>query len=157
MNKEYLNIYNNLIKLTRNKSLFNKIGNNESFNDRLVIFLLHFAFFLREYRIKNSKKDLQDVYDLIFNQIEISIREIGYGDMSINKKMKSYINLFHLIILKIDKWSNLDSDKKSLIFKELINDSVETEYFINYFDKYRVFLTNNTLNSFTKDILDIKI
>ena len=39
------------------------------------------------------KSILQDIYDFIFRQIELSIREIGYGDQSINKKMKDYLNL----------------------------------------------------------------
>ena len=157
MKNSYLNIYNNLIKLTRNKSLFYKIAYNESFSDRMVIFLLHFAFFLKEYKIKNSKDELQSIYDFIFKQIEANIRELGHGDMSVNKKMKSYINLFHSIISKIDVWNELNEDKKDLIFKELINDAIDGPFFVNYFEKYRLFLRNNTLNSFTKDILNFKI
>ena len=34
MKKEYLNIYNNLIKLTRNKLLFEKITNEDSFSHK---------------------------------------------------------------------------------------------------------------------------
>jgi cytochrome b pre-mRNA-processing protein 3 len=41
---------------------------------------------------------LQEIYDFVFRQLELSIREIGYGDQSINKKMKDYLNLFHSII-----------------------------------------------------------
>ena len=41
-----------------------------------------------------SKKILQEIYDFNFRQLELSIREIGYGDQSINKKMKDYINVF---------------------------------------------------------------
>ena len=122
----------------------------------MVIFLLHFAFFLKMYKNDNSKYKLQNVYDYVFKQLEISIRELGYGDMSVNKKMKSYINLFHSIILKVEKWNNFNVDKKCLIFKELINDEIDSLYFVNYFDKYRLFLRNNTLNSFTKDILNFK-
>ena len=157
MNNEYLNIYNNLIKLTRNKSLFNKIGINESFSDRLTIFLLHFAFFLKEYNKNNSKEKMQKIYDFNFKQLELSIREIGYGDMSINKKMKQYINLFHSIISKIDNWDNISNSEKSLFFQNLLTNTIETQYFIDYFEKYRFFLINNTLNSFTKDIIEHKI
>ena len=44
---------------------------------------------------------MQKLYDFVFKQLEISIREIGYGDASINKKMKNYINLFYSIINQI--------------------------------------------------------
>ena len=31
---------------------------------------------------------MQEIHDFVFRQIEISIREIGYGDVSINKHEK---------------------------------------------------------------------
>ena len=45
MKNEHLNIYNNLIKLTRNKSLYHNLKNDDTFSDRLVILLLHLSFF----------------------------------------------------------------------------------------------------------------
>ena len=45
MNKEYLNIYNNLIKLTRNKNLYLNLKNNDTFSDRLIIFYFILVFF----------------------------------------------------------------------------------------------------------------
>ncbi len=56
MKNEYLNIYNNLIKLTRNKLLFEKITSEDSFSHRLMVFLFHFAFFLKVYKKNNTKK-----------------------------------------------------------------------------------------------------
>ena len=50
--------------------------------------------------------DLQKIHDHIFKQIELSIREIGYGDVSINKKMKDYVNLFYLILYMLLLESN---------------------------------------------------
>ena len=37
MNSDNLNIYNNLVKLTRNKKLYQNLKNNDTFSDRLVI------------------------------------------------------------------------------------------------------------------------
>ena len=50
MKNKFLNIYNNLVKLTRNKVLYKNIANNESFSDRLIIFFFHFAFFLKLFK-----------------------------------------------------------------------------------------------------------
>ena len=36
MNNNYINIYNNLIHLTRNKLIFSKIFDSETFSDRLI-------------------------------------------------------------------------------------------------------------------------
>ena len=156
MTHEYINIYNNLIKLTRNKKLYKKTDNLASFSDRLVIFLIHFAFFLKIYKKSNSKKVLQKIYDFIFRQVELSIREIGYGDVSINSKMKKYLNLFHLILSKIEKWEKISIKEKKVFLEDNLNFQSELDYLIEYFDKYIIFLSNNTLNYFSKDVINQK-
>ena len=156
MNKDYLNIYNNLIKLTRNKNLYLNLKNNDTFSDRLIILLMHLSFFFKIYKNDFSKKDAQSLFDFIIRQIELSIREIGYGDVSVNKKMKDYVNLFYSILTKIEKWDNLDKSNKTKLIAELMNINEDNDFFINYFDKYVGFLLNNSLKIFTKDILEPK-
>ena len=93
MSKNYINVYNNLINYSRNKDLYKSLDREDNFSDRLTVFLIHFAFFLKTFKNKENKDILQKIYDFNFRQLELSIREIGYGDQSINKKMKDYINL----------------------------------------------------------------
>ena len=108
----YVNFYNNLIKLTTNKLLYKNLGKQDTFNDRLIILLFHFAFFLKVFKSNENEKILQNIYDFTFRQLELSIREIGYGDQSINKKMKDYINTFHAIVSDVHFWDNLGNEKK---------------------------------------------
>ena len=54
MNDIYLNIYNNLIKLTRNKSLYSN-KKKDIFYDRMIIFFFHLGFLLREYKNVENK------------------------------------------------------------------------------------------------------
>ena len=152
----YLNIYNNLVKLTRNKLLYSKTGCDDTFSSRLLIFLFHYAFFLKVYKSTNNKVEMQNIYDFIFKQIEISIREIGYGDASINKKMKNYVNTFYAIIEKVDKWKDTNNDVKIEYLSSFFEKDVDINYFIGYFDKYRLFLLNKTLNYFAKDVISFK-
>ncbi len=156
MNNNLINIYNNLINLTRNKNLFKNLNSDETFSSRLLIFLMHFAFFLKHYKNDNSKDLMQKIYDYNFWQIEISIREIGYGDVSINKKMKDYLNLFHKIILDIANWENLNEDKKAIFFNNYFDNKLNSQFFVKYFEKYQEFLKNNTLNTFTKDKINLE-
>ena len=125
MNTNYINFYNNLIKLTTNKSLYEGIvSKQDSFGDRLTLFLIHFAFILKEFKNSENEKKLQELYDFNFRQLELSIREIGYGDQSINKKMKDYINVFHAIVSEIHFWNNLkmiDKEKKLSLFLDNFN------------------------------------
>ena len=156
MKINYLNIYNNLIKLTRNKNLYLSLKNNDTFSDRLIILLFHFGFFLKSYKNQLSKKEAQDLFDFIIRQIELSIREIGYGDVSVNKKMKDYVNLFYSILDKIEIWDSLNKEKKTNLMCDLLNIREDSDIFINYFEKYNAFLLKNSLKIFTKDIINFK-
>ena len=152
MSLKYVNIYNNLIKLTTNKKLYQGLSNQDTFEDRLVLFLIHFAFFLTVYNKKEDKKILQEIYDLNFRHLELSIREIGYGDQSINKKMKDYINLFHSIISEIHFWDDMKSDKKIDCLSNFLKNFENTQYLVDYFDNFNNDLKKNNLNSYLKSV-----
>ena len=149
----YINIYNNLVTLTRNKELYKGFKVQDSFSDRLIFFLLHFAFFLKIYKENNDKKLLQEIYDQTFRQIELSVREIGYGDQSINKKMKDYLNLFYGMIDKIHNWENLTLESRSKLLEIFLDNAVNVGDLVDYFEKYRLKLLNNTLNCHIKGIV----
>ena len=153
MDKNYINIYNNLVKLTRNKDLYKDFKNQDTFSDRLIFFLLHFAFFLKVYKENNDKRLLQEIYDFTFRQVELSIREIGYGDQSINKKMKDYLNLFYGMIDKIHDWDSLSLESRASLLEIFLDNATNTEYLAEYLEKYRLNLINNTLNSYIKGVV----
>ena len=152
MNKNYLYLYNNLINYTRNKELYKNLNREDNFSDRLTLFLLHFSFFLKNYKNDENKSVLQEIYDFIFRQLELSIREIGYGDQSINKKMKDYINVFHAIVSEIHFWDNLESVKKREIMSKFLENFKNIEELVDYFDNYHLNLSKNTLNSYLKSV-----
>jgi len=139
--------------LTRNKNLYFKLNRNDQFSDRLVFFLIHFAFFLKNYKKKDNKKLLQNIYDYIFRQLELSIREIGYGDQSINKKMKDYINLFHDILSEIHFWDTISITKKLDLISKYLSDFSDLDDIINYFDDFNDNLSKKTLNYFIKSVI----
>jgi cytochrome b pre-mRNA-processing protein 3 len=114
--------------------------------------LLHFAFFLTVFKKDNDKKSLQKIYDYLFRQLELSIREIGYGDQSINKKMKDYLNLFYSMIDKIHEWKKLSKDQKTSLLKNFINKNADHAFLVGYFNKYRLNLLNKSLNSYIKGV-----
>ncbi len=142
-----------MIKYSRNKDLY-KLKNNreDNFSDRLSIFLLHFSFFLKNYKNEENKKILQEIYDLNFRQLELSIREIGYGDQSINKKMKDYLNLFHSMVSEIHFWDDFDKEKKSKKISFFLNDFTNIDNLVDYFDKFDDSLSKKTLNSYLKSV-----
>tara|TARA_B110000003_G_C16593714_1_gene512836 strand:+ start:540 stop:998 length:459 start_codon:yes stop_codon:yes gene_type:complete len=150
----YINIYNRLVNLTRNKDLYKDFTAQDTFSDRLIFLLLHFAFFLKVFKNNEDKKTLQEIYDFFFRQLELSIREIGYGDQSINKKMKDYINLFYSMIEKFDNWEKLSKESKRSILSLFLNSSVDTVFLVNYFEKYIINLSNNSLSFYIKGVIN---
>ena len=152
MNEKYIHIYNNLINYTRNKDLYKNLDREDNFSDRLTLFLLHFSFFLKNYKNEENKKILQEIYDHNFRQLELSIREVGYGDQSINKKMKDYINLFHSMVSEIHFWDDLSKSDKLKKISIFLSDFQNNEVLLEYFDKFNSNLSKKTLNSYLKSV-----
>ena len=152
MNKNLLNVYNILINYTRNKDLYISLNRKDEFSDRLKLFLLHFAFFLKNYKKDENRVILQEIYDFNFKQLELSIREIGYGDQSINKKMKVYINLFHSMVSDIHFWDNLDKTQKTKKISIFLDDFGEINKLVDYFEDFNEKLSKKNLNSFLKGV-----
>ena len=153
MDNKYINIYNNLVNLTRNKRLYDGFISQDTFSDRLIFLLFHFSFFLKINKKKCSKKILQEIFDYFFKQLELSIREIGYGDVAINKKMKEYINIFYSMLDELESWENLNICNQEKIFNKYLNTSKNNGYLVNYFKNYIDYLQNNTFNSLLKGVI----
>ena len=114
--------------------------------------MFHIAFILKEFKSKENDKKLQELYDFNFRQLELSIREIGYGDQSINKKMKDYINLFHSMVSEIHFWNNLSEPEKIEKFSIFLSDFNEIEHLLGYFELFNDDLSKKTLNSYLKSV-----
>ena len=153
MDNKYINIYNNLVNLTRNKNLYEEFTKEDRFSDRLIILLFHFAFFLNVFKSDSIKNTLQEIFDYFFRQLELSIREIGYGDATVNKKMKNYINILYTILDKIENWDKFNKDQQNQIFCEYLNLKKNTPKLAKYFNNYRDYLKNNTFNSLLKSVI----
>ena len=95
---------------------------------------------------------MQEIYDFNFRQLELSIREIGYGDQSINKKMKDYINLFHAMVSEIHFWEKLSKSEKNKKFSIFLSEFGEIDHLIDYFEKFNKILSKKTLNFYLKSV-----
>ena len=127
-----LNIYNKTLVDARNPAIFeNYIDDN--LNNKLLIFLI----FLSKIFNKIEKKDesYQKLFDYIFNRIETDLRELGYGDMSVNKKMKVIVTKFYSILLDFKDYSKKTNNDKSNILRK---------YFVEVrkIDDFSVYLIN---------------
>ncbi len=152
MKPAYLNFYNNLIKLSTNKELYKNFTRQDTFSDRLTLFFLHFAFMLKAFKNKKNSDILQKIYDFNFRQLELSIREIGYGDQSINKKMKDYVNLLHSMVSEIHFWDSISKTDKIKKISYFLTDFNNIDEMVDYFENFYENLTKKTLNSYIKSV-----
>ena len=96
-------LYNNILSLSRNKLFFTKFGLADTFQNRIYLIFIHISFLFIKIKQNNQKEIYkifyQKMFDLIFKNIELNMREIGYGDIVTNKNMKFLVltNLFYHI------------------------------------------------------------
>lgn len=119
--------------------------------------LIIFAFVLKYLKkSKFNQENSQNMHDFFFNRLELDFREMGHGDMSVNKKMKDLINLFHEIIIYCDKWEIITKEKKVSYLKFLFkNAHIDTNFYKlnDFFHEYSNNLEDKSLYSYIKGII----
>ena len=159
-------LYNNILLLSRSKIFYTKFGLYDTFQNRIHLIFLHISFLFIKIRkdMKNKKyKDFyQKVFDLIFNKIELNMREIGYGDTVINKKMKLLVKSFYNILLFCENYtSNNVQNKNSFLFKYLTKNTdkkdADNTNLVEYFDRYQAFCFDLSQDSVLKGDLNFNI
>ena len=87
---------------------------------------IHFSILMIITKKKGFKFN-QKSYDYLFHCIENDLRETGFGDVTVNKKMKDFNKILYDILLKIK------ADHNSDLFK--INYNLVCQYFDNFEDQ----------------------
>ena len=101
-------LYNNILLLSRNKLFYTKFDVIDTFQNRIHLIFIHISFIF--IKIKQNNKDqmykiyYQKMFDLIFKNIELNMREIGYGDVVVNKNMKFLVKAFYNILLNCENY-----------------------------------------------------
>tara|TARA_B100000029_G_scaffold512466_1_gene609181 strand:+ start:6263 stop:6787 length:525 start_codon:yes stop_codon:yes gene_type:complete len=141
-------LYNKILFLSRNKLFYTRLELLDSFQNRINLIFFHMCFLNVKIKKKNQNKEIkkifQNLFDFVFKQIEINMREIGYGDVTVNKNMKNLVKIFYSILLNCESYNSKNNDlKKSFISKYLEANSIKKDHFnpllIDYFDKYEAF------------------
>ena len=154
-----LTLYNKIVLLTRENFFYKDFKLSDSFSNRIYLIFFHLSFILIVLRNKESdKNDQQAIFDFFFKQIELNCRELGYGDMTVNKKMKVLIKLFYEILIQCNDWKQLQIDNKNNLllsfFSNNYNNRILINKLTNYFDKFAFFIEDISLNSMRKGIFN---
>ena len=160
--KHKTDLYNILLALSRNIFFYKKIKLSDTFETRIYLMFFHFAILMIVSKKKGIKFD-QNNYDYLFNNIENNLRELGFGDVTVNKKMKELNKILYDILLKIEVISpNLEKFfiKPALVqkyFSELENPkNSNLSEFSKYFEDFFDFCFELPINNMVRDAINYK-
>ena len=158
--KHNTDLYNTLLSLSRNLIFYDKIKLNDTFETRIYLMFLHFSLILIIFKKKKITFP-QNKYDDLFFCIENNLRELGYGDIAVNKKMKTFNKILYDILLKINNSKNdIEINKKLLkkYFSELDNLEVDKyKLFERYFVKFYNFCFELSPKNMIKEALKFRL
>ena len=146
-------LYNKLVKLSRNIFFYKEVLLKDNFETRINLIFIHLSMLLIIFKKRNEDFP-QKIFDNIFLNIEYHVRELGYGDVTVNKKMKILNRIFYDILLKINKTKSEDFKTNKEILKTYFglaneNSSILIDNLTTYFDLFYNFCfelgTNNML------------
>ena len=137
-----------MLTLSRNILFYKKIGLPDTYETRIYLMFIHFSILMIITKKIGSKFDKKHM--IIFSQHQVQFKRNGFGDVSVNKKMKELNKILYDILLKISKSSEGDNSFK-------INHSLVSKYFINLKDTKSSQFVNlvNILLNFTNFVMNI--
>ncbi len=138
-----------MVKLSRNIYFYKDIQLEDKLENRIILIFAHLVIILICLKKNKVNKNLsQEIYDNIFLNIENNLREMGHGDVTVNKKMKNLNQIFHDLLLKF-----LDQKKQN---KVNINEITKFLFLLNKNDEISAKLNNYFVKyyNFCFDIID---
>ena len=138
-------LFNNILLLCRKRLFYTKFDLIDTFQNRINLIFVHISFIFIKIKQNNKQKKFQQkLFDLVFEKIELNMREIGFGDTTINTNMKFLVKNFYNILLYCKNYSVEKKGSKNMFFikylsqKTIVNDNIN-ELLVDYFDKYQAF------------------
>ena len=149
-----------MLVLSRNIFFYNDISLADTFETRIYLMFIHFSIILKIFKKKGKKFD-QNSYDALFHNIENNLRESGFGDVTVNKKMKDMNKLLYDILLKFEKNESnlfkLNSKLVSKYFRELSNEKEEKyKKFESYFNDFHNFCFELSLDNMLREAINFR-
>ena len=152
-------LYKNIILMCRNTLFYTNFHLIDTFQNRIHLIFIHISFVF--IKIKQNDKNkiykvfYQEMFDLIFNKIEINMREIGFGESTINKNMRFLVKTFYSILLSCEKYKEMNLDTKNIFLNKYLvlnnrKNTTNNKDIIEYFDKYEAFCVDLNPDSVLK-------
>lgn len=116
-------IYGRLVSQARSPELYLHAGVPDTMEGRFEMVVLHAFLVLRRLKaatgadVEPAKALGQKVFDILFDDMDQTLREIGVGDLSVGKKIKALASAFYGRVAAYD--AGIDADDASVLEEAL--------------------------------------
>ncbi len=90
-------LYVCIINQARKKDFYEKLSVPDSLDGRFDMITLHMFLILRRLKVENkvTAEFSQSLFDLMFSDMDLSLREMGVGDVGVGKRVKAMVQGFY--------------------------------------------------------------
>ena len=139
-------IYLSIIIFINNHYKKNKYNIKKEFNSSFELTTLLIFVIILSYKNTNNNKIIQSIFDNFISDLDISLRNLGIGDMKIGKYVKKYVKKIYYrfdVLDNIFKKNDFNEFKKYVENINILSERKNNKNFSKYLFKYII----NSINS----------
>mgnify|MGYP006214835837 CR=1 FL=1 len=105
-------LYKTIVKQAREPIFYQSCGVADTFDGRFDMISLHMILVMRRMKrdIEQTRKLSQALFDYMFDDIDLNLRELGIGDMGVLTRVKNMTKAFYGRLESYDQGLNLEDD-----------------------------------------------
>ena len=105
-------LYKTIVKQAREPVFYENCGVADTFDGRFDMVSLHMILIIRRMKLDiDQTRDLsQALFDYMFDDIDLNLRELGIGDMGVLHRVKKMTKAFYGRLESYDQGLNLEDD-----------------------------------------------
>ncbi len=145
--------------MSRNIFFYKEIDLDDTYETRVYLIFLHYSIVLFIQKNRGDKPDQMN-YNNLFFFIENNLRELGFGDVAVNKKMKDLNKIFYDILIKISQNQTKFLINKTIFIKYftiLNNNEKKLQELLLYFNNFYHFCFELPSHNMIKEIQNYKV
>ena len=107
-------LYKTIVKQARQPAFYVNCGVADTFDGRFDLISLHMILIIRRMKsdIDQSRKISQALFDYMFDDIDLNLRELGIGDMGVLHRVKKMTKAFYGRLESYDQALNLKDNAR---------------------------------------------
>jgi cytochrome b pre-mRNA-processing protein 3 len=157
-------LYKIIVKQSRQPAFYESFGVADTFDGRFDMISLHMILIIRRMKsdIDQSRKLSQALFDIMFDDIDLNLRELGIGDMGVLHRVKKMTKAFYGRLESYDQGLKLKDDTilSAALERNLYRENPVTEVnlrsIVSYIRKQSLYLEKVNIDVLLSGELDFQ-